>query len=164
MSTRVERWPAFVITGQRSTFPVSESFAQIPKIWQEAAGNSTIDELYRLWSRLDLQPAGILGISMKHLDDPEIMDYFLAVTTFVDVPDAELAELPEHMQSFKLPSVEWAVIEANGLLPTAMSKAYLSFSTEWLPSSGYISAPLPVIEAYIAENRQEIWFPVVPRE
>ena len=164
MNRRVERWPAFVITGHKSTFPVSESFAQISKIWQDATANSTIDKLYTLWSKLDLQPAGILGISMKHLDDPKTMDYFLAVTTFVDVPGAELIPLPEEMQSFKLPSVEWAIIEANGPLPAAMSNAYLAFSNEWLPSSGYTAAPLPVIESYITENRQEIWFPIVPKE
>ena len=162
MSIVVEHWPAFVITGFKSTFPVRESFARIPKIWQDAARGADLDELYALWSRMDLKPAGILGISLRHLDNPAMMDYFLAVTSFVDVLGALLGELPEHMQSFKLPSVEWAVTDADGPLPTAISNAYKSFG-DWLPTSGYMAAPLPVIEAYLKENRQEIWFPIAPK-
>jgi AraC family transcriptional regulator len=160
---RLEAWPAFVISGVKSTFPVSESFSRIPKIWQGAALDGTMDSLYALWSRADQRPAGILGITSKHLDDEGMMDYFLAVTTFVDAPDAALTGFPEDLESFKFPAVSWAVFEANGALPAAMSQCYRQFTQDWLPTSGFIAAPLPVVECYLAENRQEVWFPVVAK-
>ncbi|MCL2068988.1 MAG: GyrI-like domain-containing protein [Oscillospiraceae bacterium] len=160
MSHRIEHRPAFVITGVKNTFPIKESFSRIPKIWQEISKDGTMERLYQLWAQADLRPAGILGITSRGLDDEKMMDYFIAVVTFADTPGAEVMEFPEDLESFKFPGVDWAIFEAKGALPSAVSRAYGRFN-DWITSSGYIPAPLPVIECYLKEESQEIWFPVV---
>jgi AraC family transcriptional regulator len=163
MSHRIERWPAFVITGIKRTFSVKESFSQIPKVWQEASKDGTMERLYKLWAEANLSPAGVLGITSRSLEDEKMMDYFIAVTTFVDFPGAEVMEFPEELESFKFPGVDWAVYEAKGALPSAMSRAYGQFK-EWVAKSEYMPAPLPIVECYLKEGHQEIWFPVVVKE
>jgi predicted transcriptional regulator YdeE len=69
-------------------------------------------------------------------------------------------EFPEDLESFKFPGVDWAVFEAGGLLPSAVSRAYGRFK-EWVGSSEYIPAPLPVVECYLKEGKQEVWFPII---
>ena len=162
MNCNVIEWPGFVITGVKHSFPVKDSFSLIPKIWQQASMDGTMDQLYALWSRCDMRPPGILGIISRSLADSSQMDYFLAVTTFVDLPENELVETPEGLKSFRFPPLLWAVAEAKGPLPIAMRQAYQQFAAEWLPQSGYAAAPMPVVECYLQENDQQVWFPVVP--
>jgi AraC family transcriptional regulator len=163
MEHKIEFWPAFVITGVKRAFPVKESFSQIPKVWQEVSKNGTMERLYKLWAEANLRPAGVLGINSRSLEDETMMDYFIAVTTFVDVPGAEVMEFPEDLESFKFPGVDWAIFEAKGPLPSAMSQAYGQFK-DWIAGSEYMAAPLPVVECYLKEGHQQIWFPVVPKD
>jgi len=64
------------------------------------------------------------------------------------------------MEEIEIPSVTWAVFNADGKLPDAVQKIYKQFYTEWLPNSGYELEDLPAIESYMQDNRQEVWIAV----
>ena len=65
------------------------------------------------------------------------------------------------MKEFSYPAGTWVIFEANGELSNAIQEVYKQFYTEWLPSSGYELANLPVIECYMQENQQEVWISIV---
>lgn len=84
------------------------------------------------------------------------MNYIIAVTNFVDVPECQHITALEGMVEISYPAATWAIFEANGELSEAIQEVYKQFYTEWLPNSGYALVDLPVIECYMQGNHQEI--------
>lgn len=162
MNYQIEQWPAFTVTGLKKRIKTSEAFDIVPQIWDLAGKDGTMEKLFELLARADSRPAGLLGISAGgHWGNSEEMDYYLAVTTHVDVPECKKVETPANMVSMEFSKATWAIFEANGESPHAVQQVYKKFYTEWLPNSGYELDDLPVIECYLQNNKQEVWISVI---
>lgn len=161
MHYRIEQWPAFAIAGIRETMKTDEAFERVPRLWQEAWQNGRIQQLHALLQQTDYRPEGFLGLAAGgQWGGAEAVHYYQAVTTWVDRPDAPRVPTPEGMHDLTLPAAQWVIIEANGDPFAVMQPLYKRFYSEWLPSSGYALADLPVIESYRTDNRQSIWIAV----
>ncbi len=159
MNYQIEQWPAFKVMGIANRINTSKAFEIVPKIWENAWKDGTMQKFIDNFP--DYRPAGFLGIAAGgQWGDSEDMDYIVAVTNFVDMPECQYIIAPEGMREFSYPAATWAIFEANGELPDAIQKVYKQFYTEWLPNSGYLLSDLPVIECYMQENLQEVWIAV----
>lgn len=162
MNYHIEQWPAFKVMGISHRFKASTAFDTIPQLWENAWQNGTVKRFIDNFP--DYRPAGFLGIAAGgQWGDSEEMDYIIAVTSHVEVPDCNHVPALEGMTEYSYPSATWAIFRAEGELPNATQKIYKQFYTEWLPNSGYGLADLPVIECYMQENGQEVWVAVVKK-
>lgn len=162
MSYQIEQWPTFKVMGISHKVKTSTAFQVIPKIWEKAWQDGTMQKLIENFP--DYRPAGFLGIAAGgQWGDSEEMNYIIAVTSHVDVHECKHISALEGMQEFSFPAATWAIFEANGELPDATQKVYKQFYTEWLPNSGYELADIPTIECYMQENRQEVWIAVIKK-
>lgn len=160
MNYQIEQWPAFKVMGISQKVKTEEAFEVIPDIW----GNAWKDGIMKRF--LDnfpgYRPSGFLGIAQGGgWGESEYMEYIIAVTNHVDTSSCEYVPVLEGMKEFSYPAGTWVIFEANGELPNAIQEVYKQFYTEWLPSSGYELANLPVIECYMQENQQEVWISIV---
>lgn len=159
MNYRVEQWPAFTVAGFKIPMRTEEAFAKVPGIWKDAWTDGRIKRLHQLFA--DYRPEGFLGIGAGgQWGGSEMMDYYLAVTTWVDRPDAPKVETPKDLDELTLPAATWVIVEANGNPNEVIQPMYKALYTQWLPSSGYTLADLPVIECYMQDGRQTIWLGV----
>ena len=162
MNYQVEQWPAFKVMGISHKVKTSMAFEVIPKIWENAWKDGTMKRFIENFP--DYRPVGFLGIAAGgQWGDSEEMNYILAVTNYVDMPQCEQVYTLDGMEEFSYPAATWAIFQANGEPPDAVQKVYKQFYTEWLPNSGYELADLPVIECYMQEARQEVWIAVVKK-
>ncbi len=164
MNYQIENWPAFIVSGIKKEIKTDEAFKVIPEIWETAGRDGTMKQLFELWRQADMRPVGLLGISVGgQWGTSEEMEYYLGVTTHVDVPDCIKVNPSCNMDELQLPRATWVILEANGPLPEAVQGIYKKFYSEWLPNSGYDLDDLPVIECYLQNNKQEVWIPVKAR-
>ncbi len=162
MNYQIEQWPAFNVMGILHKVKTSTAFEVVPQIWENAWKDGTMKRFIENFP--DYRPAGFLGIASEgQWGDSEEMNYIIAVTNHVDVPECKYVPALEGMSEITYPAATWAIFEANGELPNATQKVYKQFYTEWLPNSGYQLADLPVIECYMQENRQEVWIAVIKK-
>lgn len=165
MNYQIEQWPAFTISGIKKRIQTEKAFQIVPEIWKTAGKDGTMQQLFELWSQADMRPVGLLGVSVGgQWGNSEEMDYYLGVTTHVDVPECTKIVTPKHMVEIHLPKSTWVIIEANGVLPDSIQNTYKNFYTEWLPNSGYNLDDLPVIECYLQDDRQEVWIAIKPSD
>lgn len=163
MLCKIEEWPAFSVAGKSHSLKTADAFEIVPQIWQNAWHDGTMQRLLAFFP--DYRPSGFLGIAAGgDWGRSKEMDYMLAVTNFVDVPDCRHVPAPDDMRELSFPAAAWAVVRADGDLPLAIQDAYRHFSSDWLPQSDYEPADLPVIECYMQDNRQELWISVVRRQ
>ncbi len=162
MNYQIKQWPAFKVMGKSHRIKTSEAFEVVPKIWENAWLDGTMNKFIENFP--DYRPAGFLGISAGgQWGNSEEMNYIVAVTSYVNVPECQHITTIEGMDEFSYPEATWAIFEANGKLPNATQKVYKQFYTEWLPSSGYELADLPVIECYMQKNHQEVWIAITKK-
>lgn len=162
MNYQIEQWPAFKVMGILHKVKTSMAFEVVPKIWDNAWKDGTMKRFIEIFP--DYRPAGFLGIAVGgQWGNFEEMNYIIAVTSHVNVPQCNHIPALDGMKEFSYPEATWAIFEANGELPSATQKVYKQFYTEWLPNSGYELSDLPVIECYMQDNRQEVWIAVVKK-
>lgn len=159
MKYQIEKWPAFKVAGVSERMKTELAFQLVPQVWERAWKEGTMQRLTEFYP--DYRPAGFLGIAAGgQWGAADEMDYIIGVTNYVDSPDCERMPAPEGMKEFSYPAATWVIIHADGELPKAIQAVYDQFYSEWLPSSGYRLADLPVIECYLKENRQEVWIAI----
>lgn len=162
MNYQIEQWPAFTVMGIANRINTSKAFEIVPTIWESAWKDGTMKRFIENFP--DYRPAGFLGIaSGGQWGNSEEMEYIIAVTNFVDIPECKHIPILDGMKEISYPAATWVIFEANGELPNATQKVYKQFYSEWLLNSGYELADLPVIECYMQENRQEVWIAVVKK-
>ena len=162
MNYQIEQWPAFSVMGIEHAIKTPTAFDVIPQIWENAWRNGEMTNFIENFP--DYRPAGFLGIAIGgQWGNSDEMNYMIAVTNHVDVPECKHVPPLDGMTEFSLPAATWAIFEANGELPDATQKIYKQFYTEWLPNSGYSLADLPAIECYMQENRQEVWIAIIKK-
>lgn len=150
----IETKDAFRIIGVSAPLrhDIESNFSVVPKMWQDAAVNGTIEKLAGL---IDTPPMGLLGVSA--CNDEEQWKYFIAV--FSTKENGEFEE-------YTVPAATWAIFTGTG---TNLSIQELEHRivTEWLPTSGYEYANAPDIEVYQNPDPQnaqyEVWIPVIKK-
>ena len=151
MNYRIEKKDEFRIIGvsQPLDKKIENNFAVVPKMWQEAAVNGTIQNLASL---MDTAPMGLLGVSA--CNDVEQWKYFIAVSSTKETTGFE---------EYIVPAATWAIFAGTGT-NLSIQELEQRIVTEWLPTSGYEYANAPDIEVYLnpdPENAQyEVWIPV----
>ncbi len=154
MNYRIEKKDAFRIIGvsQPLDKEMENNFTVVPKMWQDAAINGTIQKLAGL---MDAAPMGLLGVSA--CNDTEQWKYFIAVPS-----TKATAEFEEYI----VPAATWAIFTGTGT-NQSIQELEQRIVTEWLPTSGYEYANAPDIEVYLnpdPENAQyEVWIPVIKK-
>ena len=127
--------------------------------FEGAWSNGAINRLFENYP--NYRPAGFLGIADGgQCPNSEEMNYIIAVTNDIDVPECKHVPVLDGMQEYTFPAATWAIFEANGEIPEATQKIYKQFYTEWLPNSGYELAGIQIVECYLQENKQEVWIAV----
>ncbi len=153
MNYRIEKKEAFRIIGTAQPLhkEIEKNFEIVPQMWQKAAMDGTLSKLE---SKLDSQPAGILGVSA--CNDLEEWRYFIAVASTKPIDDT--------LEEYNIPSFTWAIFSGEGQCPQAIQELEQRIVTEWLPTSGYEYDNGPDIELYISPDPQnaefEVWIPV----
>ena len=154
MNYRIEKKDAFRIIGvsQPLDKEIENNFTVVPKMWQEAALNGTIQRLAGL---MDTAPMGLLGVSA--CNDVDQWKYFIAVAS-----SKETIEFEEYI----VPAATWAIFAGTGTNQT-IQELEQRIVTEWLPTSGYEYANAPDVEVYLNPDPQnaqyEVWIPVIKK-
>lgn len=151
---RIETKEAFRILGVSAPLEqeIERNFAVVPRLWQEASENGTIQ---RLAGMMDAPPMGLLGVSA--CNDGERWKYFIAVSSTKENAGFE---------EYTVPASTWAVFSGTGD-NRSIQELERRIITQWLPASGYEYADAPDIEVYLNPDprnaRYEVWIPVVKR-
>lgn len=151
MNYRIETKSAFRIIGVSQPLhkEIENNFAIVPKMWQDAVVNGTIQKLASL---IDTPLKGLLGVSV--CNDEEQWKYFIAVSSTKKV---------DKFEEYIIPETTWAIFSGSGTNQTIQDLEQ-RIITEWLPTSGYEYANAPDIEVYLNPDPQnakyEVWIPV----
>ncbi len=152
MNYRIETKEAFRIIGISAPLDreIENSFTVVPKMWQDAAENGTIQKLAGM---MNTQPMGILGVS--DYNGEEQWRYYIAVSS---------TKIGGEFEEYTVPASTWAIFPGTGASESVQTLEQ-RIVTEWLPTSGYEYANAPDIEVYLNADPQnaqyEVWVPVV---
>lgn len=152
LNYRMEEKTAFRIVGVSHPLDqeVENNFVTVPKMWQNAAMNGTLEKIIPL---MNSHPMGVLGVSV--CNDKEDWRYFIAVSSSADTGDS--------LEEYIVPACTWAIFNGSG---TGISIQELEqrIVTEWLPTSGFEFDNAPDLEVYLnpdPNNMQyEVWLPI----
>ena len=135
MNYRIETKEPFRIVG--ISVPISKdletNFEDVPKKWDEAASDGTLQQLVKL---MDTPPMGVLGLCITN---EEQWRYFVAV------PSSKNAE---NFEKYTVPAATWAVFPGEGT-SRSIQELERRIYTEWLPTSGYEYGNAPDVEVYL---------------
>ncbi len=155
MNYRMETKEAFRIIGVSAPLDkeIENNFMVVPKMWQEASANGTIQKLAGM---MDTQPMGLLGVSV--CNDEEQWKYFIAVSS---------TKTKDTFEEYTVPASTWAIFSGTGT-NQSIQELERRIVTEWLPASGYEYANAPDIEVYLNPDPQnaqyEVWIPVAKKK
>ncbi len=151
MNYRIETKESFRIIGVSAPLDkeIENNFMVVPKMWQDAAENGTIQKLAGI---MDTPPMGLLGVSA--CNDEEQWKYFIAVSS---------TKASDEFEEYTVPASAWAIFSGTGT-NQSIQELEQRIITEWLPTSGYEYANAPDIEVYLNPDPQnaqyEVWIPV----
>ena len=154
MNYRIETKEAFRIIGLSAPLDkeIENNFIVVPKMWQEAAENGTIETLAGM---MDTPPMGLLGVSA--CNEEEQWSYFIAVSS---------TKASGAFEEYMVPACTWAIFSGSGT-GQSIQELEQRIITEWLPASGYEYANAPDIEVYLNPDPQntqyEVWIPVAKK-
>ncbi len=155
MNYRIEAKEAFRIIGISAPLDkeIENNFMVVPKMWQDATVNGTIQKLAGM---MDTPPMGLLGVS--GCNDEEQWKYFIAVSS---------TKTNVEFEEYTVPASTWAIFSGTGT-NQSIQELEQRIITEWLPTSGYEYANAPDIEVYLNPDPQnaqyEVWIPVVKKK
>ncbi len=141
MDYRIERKEAFRIIGVFIPLDkdVEKNHLEVPKLWQKAAVDGSIDKLACM---MDTGIKGMLGICA--CGSAEEWKYFIAA--------ASTQPAGEGMEEYHVPASTWAIFPGDGICPQAIQELEQHIMTEWLPASGYEYADGPDVELYFSPD------------
>lgn len=154
MNYRIETKDAFRIIGISASLDqeIENNFMVVPKMWQDAAANGTVQKLAGM---MDTPPMGLLGVSA--CNNEEQWKYFIAVSSMKESGEFE---------EYTIPASTWAIFPGSGT-NKSIQELEQRIVTEWLPTSGYEYANAPDIEVYLNPDPQnaqyEVWIPVTKK-
>lgn len=155
MNYRIIEKEKLTIAGYKKTMNLvngDEDFSGINAMWADLTGEQASKLLHVSNGEID----GLIGVSASN--NGKTFDYYIACTA--DKNDCQSFDVQD------IPATAWGVFESVGPLPDAIVDTWKRIFSEWFPSSGYESAPLPTIEIYSdgdssAEDYTcELWVPI----
>ena len=155
MNYRIEAKEAFRIIGVSAPLEkeIENNFSVVPRMWQEAAVNGTLQKLAGL---MDSPPMGLLGVSV--CNDEEQWRYFIAVSS---------TKASGEFEEYTVPASTWAIFSGTGT-NQSIQDLEQRIITQWFPASGYEYANAPDIEVYLNPDPQnaqyEVWIPVAKKK
>ena len=156
MNYRIETKEAFRVVGVSCPLEkeVEKNFENIPRKWQEAKTDGTMEKLCTL---MNSSPKGVLGVSVcGNTEEP--WKYYIAVAS---------SDVDESLEEYEVPAATWAIFPGEGS-GRAIQDLEVRIVKEWLPSSGYEYASGPDIEVYLDDDPEhmhfEVWIPVTKKQ
>ena len=155
MNYRMETKEAFRIIGVSAPLDkeIENNFMVVPKMWQEASVNGTIQKLEEM---MDTPPMGLLGVSA--CNNTEQWKYFIAVSS---------TKTSDEFEEYTVPASTWAIFSGAGT-NQSIQELEQQIITEWLPTSGYEYANAPDLEVYLNPDpknaKYEVWIPVTKKK
>lgn len=155
MNYRIIEKKELFVGGYKKTMNLvngDEDFSGINAMWAELSG----EQASKLLALSNGELAGLIGVSANN--NGTTFDYYIACTL------DKTENLPFDVLS--IPATTWGVFESVGPLPGAIVNTWKRIFSEWFPSSGYQSAPLPTIEIYTEGDSSaedyacELWVPI----
>ena len=159
MNYRVEEKAPFCVVERVETHDTTngENNKTIPKFWDRATADGTIDTLTSLAS----DNTYIFGICYANQDKSSTkFDYSIAVKCDTG------ATVPENFRKTEIPARTWLVFECIGSMPDAIQEIWQRIVSEFFPNSTYTPTCEMDIEAYTdgdmssPDYKSEIWIPV----
>ena len=145
---------------ERFTVENGANYREIPKFWDRANEDGTVDTLLKYASDTTFVFGVCYGTTTK--EDPTF-EYSIAVQCEAYAP------VPEGFRKSTLPARTWAIFGEKGKMPDTIQNTWKKIVTEFFPTSGYISTREFDIEAYpdgdtnSPDYYSEIWLPVVKK-
>ena len=156
MNYRIETKEAFRVVGVSCPLEkeVEKNFENIPRKWQKAKTDGTMEKLCTL---MNSSPKGVLGVSVcGNTEEP--WKYYIAVAS---------SDVDESLEEYEVPAATWAIFPGEGPGPS-IQDIEVRIVKEWLPSSGYEYASGPDIEVYLDDDPEhmhfEVWIPVAKKQ
>lgn len=155
MEYRIEKRDAFQVVGVSAPMEheLEKNFALVPRMWERAGTDGTIQRLAGL---MEGPPAGLLGIC--DCQDGQEWRYYIAVAS---------TRTGGGLETCLVPAATWAVFPGAGSAQS-IQELEQRILTEWLPTSGYEYGAGPDVEVYLsadpADARYEVWIPVVKKD
>lgn len=158
MNYRICELDAFAAIGQAHRVNTVTAFREVPELWKGFMAENMFDRLWQMKSPAD-PFGGVLGVlSGGNFGKNEQFDYTLAVVSADDPP--------EGMLRIEFAKSLWVVFTAEGH-PLGLQELWNQLYTQWVPAMAavYDLAWLPSVENYlpIAENKNELWIPIVKK-
>lgn len=145
---------------ERFTVEGGANYREIPKFWDRANTDGTVDTLLKYASDATFVFGVCYGTTTK--EDPTF-EYSIAVECNADTV------APEGFRKTTLPARTWATFGEKGKMPDAIQVMWKKIITEFFPTSEYTSTREFDIEAYpdgdtnSPDYYSEIWLPVVKK-
>lgn len=161
MNYRVVEKGPLAVAGYKKTMPLvdgDEDFAAINAMWAAL----TEEQAAALLALTNGAMEGLIGVSANN--NGTSFDYYIACTTNEDVKP------PAPLETLTIPATTWGCFEAKGPLPGSIVDTWKRIFTEWFPTSGYESTPLPTIEIYAEGDATredytcELWLPLAKQK
>lgn len=159
MHYKIEEKQAFYVLEKVERFTVENgaNYREIPKFWDRANADGTVDKLIQHASDSTFVFGICYGTTTK--SDPTF-EYSIAVECMADAP------VPEGFRKTQLPARTWVVFGDKGKMPDAIQSMWKKIITEFFPTSEYVSTREFDIEAYpdgdtnSPDYYSEIWVPI----
>ena len=142
---------------ERFTVENGENYREIPKFWDRANEDGTVDTLLKYATDTTFVFGICYGGTTK--EDPTF-EYSIAVECAMDAP------VPEGFRKTTLPARTWVTFGEKGKMPDAIQNMWKKIVTEFFPTSEYVSTREFDIEAYpdgdtnSPDYYSEIWVPI----
>ncbi len=132
MEYKIEKWEAMDLLVHAKEFHAENSETEIPKFWDEYAGNENLRTI-----------PGYLGICMQQKAGGDTFKYGIGCKA----SDAD--GVPEGFEIIRIPAYDWAVFKCVGPMPDAIQAMWEKIYKEWLPVADYELIPDVDIENYL---------------
>lgn len=163
MDYKVEKMDKIKVIGFNKNVFYETSYQEIPKFWKEFCSKYFNDEKNSSEIQKVIKECmiGEFGISITNLSEKEMFRYMIA-------GKYDGGNIPENMNVFEIPALEWAKFKCTGPLPGALQSVNTRIFKEWLPGNpDYEIATGISIEWYSSEDcstfdyESEIWIPII---
>lgn len=159
MDYRIVEKESFSVVGKtlQVTCQDSEHLREIPKFWEESAGNGSTSTISSFST-----DGNLLGVCLDMQSDQGGFTYMIATRT-------DAASPAEGLSLRNIPASTWAVFPAEGPAATSLQSVFGRIYQEWFPATGYEHSGGPELEVYppgdasAADYRCEVWIPILKK-
>ena len=158
---RIIERPAFEVIGKQTWIAGTDDSAAFGRFWELCGSDGTLSLLEGANGfQPGPQTAGrTLGLSRVEKDPANRAFYYMIA---IEKPASCPPDLLEGMETYRVPTTQWAAFECHGKVPESIVQAEMYAFMEWLPNSGYEHALAPEMEVYPNQGDEfcEFWLPI----